>query len=110
MLSNFFFYLSGDHRDLHSFSTRRSSDLSRELSPFPKTCPVLDFLAELRSLHRIVGVFRVLKRILRGVIRDRKSTRLNSSHVEISYAVFCLKKKSLTKFFAATKIGLVLAS
>src|SRR5690349_22489606 len=25
---------------------------------------------------------------------DRKSTRLNSSHVEISYAVFCLKKKS----------------
>src|SRR5690554_7690293 len=27
-------------------------------------------------------------------IRDRKSTRLNSSHVRISYAVFCLKKKS----------------
>src|SRR6266496_5334048 len=28
-----------------------------------------------------------------GTPRDRKSTRLNSSHVEISYAVFCLKKK-----------------
>src|SRR5690625_6299341 len=28
-----------------------------------------------------------------GVISDRKSTRLNSSHVAISYAVFCLKKK-----------------
>src|SRR5204862_7657500 len=28
-----------------------------------------------------------------GTQRDRKSTRLNSSHVEISYAVFCLKKK-----------------
>src|SRR5438874_10746363 len=28
--------------------------------------------------------------------RDRKSTRLNSSHVEISYAVFCLKKKNNT--------------
>src|SRR5690606_40104482 len=27
------------------------------------------------------------------IIRDRKSTRLNSSHVKISYAVFCLKKK-----------------
>src|SRR6202042_267363 len=26
------------------------------------------------------------------ILRDRKSTRLNSSHVEISYAVFCLKK------------------
>src|SRR5690349_24004374 len=29
--------------------------------------------------------------------RDRKSTRLNSSHVEISYAVFCLKKKKTKK-------------
>src|SRR5690349_23311549 len=29
--------------------------------------------------------------------RDRKSTRLNSSHVEISYAVFCLKKKKSEK-------------
>src|SRR5438874_5475370 len=33
--------------------------------------------------------------ISRSIVRriDRKSTRLNSSHVEISYAVFCLKKK-----------------
>src|SRR5690349_22756940 len=30
------------------------------------------------------------------VVDDRKSTRLNSSHVEISYAVFCLKKKKAT--------------
>src|SRR5438067_7530122 len=30
-------------------------------------------------------------------IRDRKSTRLNSSHVSISYAVFCLKKKKKKK-------------
>src|SRR5688572_31970780 len=29
--------------------------------------------------------------------RDRKSTRLNSSHSQISYAVFCLKKKTITK-------------
>src|SRR5215203_7174209 len=31
----------------------------------------------------------------RGWSRDRKSTRLNSSHANISYAVFCLKKKNL---------------
>src|SRR6266511_3034412 len=31
--------------------------------------------------------------IVRSFVRDRKSTRLNSSHVKISYAVFCLKKK-----------------
>src|SRR3989442_11932841 len=30
-------------------------------------------------------------------LRDRKSTRLNSSHVRISYAVFCLKKKDMQK-------------
>src|SRR3712207_8402386 len=30
--------------------------------------------------------------------RDRKSTRLNSSHANISYAVFCLKKKNTTHF------------
>src|SRR5690349_22539516 len=31
--------------------------------------------------------------VLERELRDRKSTRLNSSHVEISYAVFCVKKK-----------------
>src|SRR2546430_9370019 len=35
-----------------------------------------------------------------GLSRDRKSTRLNSSHSQISYAVFCLKKKK--KHLAAT--------
>src|SRR2546426_9233730 len=33
-------------------------------------------------------------RLLAGKVSDRKSTRLNSSHLVISYAVFCLKKKS----------------
>src|SRR2546426_5128109 len=35
--------------------------------------------------------------VVRRKIRDRKSTRLNSSHLVISYAVFCLKKKKITK-------------
>src|SRR2546428_893744 len=38
------------------------------------------------------GVVRLVNRVL-----DRKSTRLNSSHDQISYAVFCLKKKKLTR-------------
>src|SRR5690606_7872171 len=37
---------------------------------------------------------RFLPRLVSGPARDRKSTRLNSSHVKISYAVFCLKKKN----------------
>src|SRR5690606_41653226 len=36
---------------------------------------------------------RVNTPITLTIVRDRKSTRLNSSHVKISYAVFCLKKK-----------------
>src|SRR3712207_8712645 len=40
-----------------------------------------------RALHRTVDV---------RVAGDRKSTRLNSSHANISYAVFCLKKKTST--------------
>src|SRR3989442_10127476 len=39
-------------------------------------------------------------------VRDRKSTRLNSSHVRISYAVFCLKKKTTSN---ALTIGKILA-
>src|SRR5690625_5955445 len=40
-------------------------------------------------------VFNAAKRMieLNSELKDRKSTRLNSSHVAISYAVFCLKKK-----------------
>src|SRR5271157_6363433 len=34
----------------------------------------------------------------RGGGEDRKSTRLNSSHVRISYAVFCLKKKKINEY------------
>src|SRR2546430_6759788 len=34
------------------------------------------------------------KRLMKSAVLDRKSTRLNSSHSQISYAVFCLKKKN----------------
>src|SRR5699024_11274808 len=36
-----------------------------------------------------------------AIVADRKSTRLNSSHVSISYAVFCLKKKKKTTQYTA---------
>src|SRR5438094_9138427 len=83
----FFFYASAPHRDLHSFPTRRSSDLRcscchASSDSYPRAgwwhgssdwmCP---FCGPVRGCE------------------DRKSTRLNSSHRTISYAVFCLKKK-----------------
>src|SRR5207244_13241615 len=79
----FFFYCSGDHRDLHSFPTRRSSDLESRRTDQRMLDDGLDLPA---SDHQ--GAEEIL---------DRKSTRLNSSHQIISYAVFCLKKKKKKK-------------
>src|SRR5439155_3129092 len=44
------------------------------------------------AINRVIRMSRLQK-----LFRDRKSTRLNSSHVAISYAVFCLKKKKTQK-------------
>src|SRR5688572_31656735 len=44
-------------------------------------------------------MLRRVARILRESTRDRKSTRLNSSHSQISYAVFCLKKKKKKNYW-----------
>src|SRR3712207_7332305 len=44
-------------------------------------------------------IVNAIKQLVPGItnpgLKDRKSTRLNSSHANISYAVFCLKKKNL---------------
>src|SRR5690349_24078406 len=50
-----------------------------------------------RADSRLDAVVSGASHLLRRKRLDRKSTRLNSSHVEISYAVFCLKKKKKEK-------------
>src|SRR5207302_9920372 len=84
--SPLFFYCSLPHRALHSFPTRRSSDLRRRRRLWP-TRARAHKSAHRRRRHRRAPLGRVADKA------DRKSTRLNSSHVKISYAVFCLKKK-----------------
>src|SRR6266487_3022720 len=71
---------SGVHRDLHSFPTRRSSDLvsSTEFS-------------QLRAGAHNAPKSETPKPLVEKI--DRKSTRLNSSHPSISYAVFCLLRR-----------------
>src|SRR6266487_3570475 len=60
--------------------------------------------ASLFAVHFLPAVSRMLPPYWRvrpswyHIVQDRKSTRLNSSHPSISYAVFCLKKKT-KKFF-----------
>src|SRR5207253_9238997 len=92
---------------LPSFPTRRSSDLGE---PLAITTPLLPALFrgphdENRLLQQFrqkapslgLGVIPHRRRLLSKLLQDRKSTRLNSSHVAISYAVFCLKKKKKTR-------------
>src|SRR2546430_7627540 len=53
------------------------------------------FVLELAHIARLLVMFAVLvELVFKHGGRDRKSTRLNSSHSQISYAVFCLKKKT----------------
>src|SRR5690606_41731788 len=98
------------HRDLHSFPTRRSSDLEGREPGEPYAFALdadglhdaIDFIGRRgmnSTINLLGGVVRVhdpqMRRILflptierSRVPEDRKSTRLNSSHVKISYAVF----------------------
>src|SRR3712207_7185676 len=59
-----------------------------------------------REAARRVGDLRAAPRDVhpRGHARDRKSTRLNSSHANISYAVFCLKKKKTAPLSAYSQV------
>src|SRR5690606_40517695 len=101
---------SRDHRGLHSFPTRRSSDLNIALMLGQGISGLI--VGTGLVLPAFVGsllggiVLRAAGDLLApqggrmwrfddmrpGIALDRKSTRLNSSHVKISYAVFCLKK------------------
>src|SRR5207249_10455873 len=88
---SFFFYCYVHPRALHSFPTRRSSDLGPSSAPDKSTANSPQrglFISSRREGHRREEMKSPL---------DRKSTRLNSSHVSISYAVFCLKKKKKKK-------------
>src|SRR5690606_42042722 len=85
--------------DLHSFPTRRSSDLQivdfrKTMVRSPERADTLqsDFLHQERFLLQ-PGAYALTVELHDANLADRKSTRLNSSHVKISYAVFCLKKK-----------------
>src|SRR5436853_1434099 len=67
-----------------------------------RSYPVIDLLPEQKGIEDLGGTMRLGAQAVEvgeGTqagpvsLRDRKSTRLNSSHLGISYAVFCLKKK-----------------
>src|SRR5690349_22743135 len=89
------------HRNLLPFPTRRSSYLQVAHGVFEhhhrgRAGVDAELVLDRRALRRIALAERAVG-LDEELRQDRKSTRLNSSHVESSYAVFCLKKKSLSK-------------
>src|SRR5437763_3618629 len=104
----FFFFSFVAPLYFHSFPTRRSSDLGGVFySNYDPLVPKSPFFARLfDSFDTTVG--KVLYDP--ADILDRKSTRLNSSHRCISYAVFCLKKKKKKNNIELTKTLKIISS
>src|SRR5205807_7578653 len=105
-ISCFFLYRLGRLRSLHSFPTRRSSDLIHflanrlSINRYTSGMGSLRYACSLAISSGLVPLPESASVIMNPNPRntsfdglDRKSTRLNSSHLVISYAVFCLKKK-----------------
>src|SRR5438034_5182767 len=87
------------HHALHPVPTRRSSDLGALLGIGPAEADRGGGGEGHGSLQHVTTAVRGRHRLILRVEgsrgpQDRKSTRLNSSHTVISYAVFCLKKKN----------------
>src|SRR5438045_5889553 len=100
----FFFASTTAHHVLHSFPTRRSSDLrkldwvktSGLISPrYWSNLPAGEVFTTPATVDGTFVCDGTAGDYFNGKYGDldRKSTRLNSSHLGISYAVFCLKKK-----------------
>src|SRR5699024_12847321 len=89
---------------LHSFPTRRSSDLNNQSKggTFSFYVDNKRYEIEIDKTNDTLGdIANKINDAAGGKVDakiDRKSTRLNSSHVSISYAVFCLKNKNQKKY------------
>src|SRR5688572_32768492 len=98
----------GSRHHLHSFPTRRSSDLPGGGIITETVRQTFQYNQLIRDRYKKTWTYQLggRKAIEEGefdfnanlaLAEDRKSTRLNSSHSQISYAVFCLKKKKTTR-------------
>src|SRR5204863_7423832 len=79
----FFFFHDPATTEIYTLSLHDALPISRRGGMAVPASPHVSPIREVPSPHCVTA----------PTARDRKSTRLNSSHVEISYAVFCLKKK-----------------
>src|SRR2546427_12809497 len=98
---DFFFFNDTATTEIYTLSLHDALPISRNFD-FARTREARDRLYIVRSGGASTGQFPVqggrFEENWNSALRDRKSTRLNSSHSQISYAVFCLKKKKHTEY------------
>src|SRR5699024_12033034 len=88
-----------EHRRVrHSFPTRRSSDLDADTEGAGADGELIPVEVGVIPIGDVASIYvgqreGIFEEHGINLTLDRKSTRLNSSHVSLSYAVFCLKKK-----------------
>src|SRR2546430_12276116 len=95
-LFSFFFFNDTATTEIYTLSLHDALPILLTLGNSRKSVRLLVWRSSTRiwaELHE--KAFRRLGGSPRVVVLDRKSTRLNSSHSQISYAVFCLKKKKI---------------
>src|SRR5207302_6186330 len=83
--------MSDEEREPRLFTLTEAERTRQELEPI--LLEAMDSRRKMAELDH--SLLEVANRIM--LMGDRKSTRLNSSHVKISYAVFCLKKKNTNR-------------
>src|SRR5436309_8873018 len=105
MISVIVIYIDTAATEIYTLSLHDALPILFALLPFYALHPAASTLLVLQCLllgGAAIPLYRFAARRLppattsscsTSIFRDRKSTRLNSSHVKISYAVFCLKKK-----------------
>src|SRR3712207_7070609 len=91
--ANFFCFNDTATTEIYTLSLHDALPISipDRLTTLPKAPDFVEGIMNLRG--KVLPVIDQRRRFEAAPCRDRKSTRLNSSHANISYAVFCLKKK-----------------
>src|SRR5256885_12956435 len=96
----FFFFNDTATTEIYTLSLHDALPISK----WPRYALIFDTETRITADQSLTfGVFRLCElkdgkyRVMKEGLLDRKSTRLNSSHLVISYAVFCLKKKKHVK-------------
>src|SRR5262245_63895046 len=100
MMYLFFFFNHTATSEFYTLSLHDALPISFEMVEFKFHISMPIFIARQWIRHRTANVNEYSGRysiVPDQFYKDRKSTRLNSSHLGISYAVFCLKKKKINK-------------